>query len=116
MICMLGEQAKALEGRAAELDQLRIELRAALQHATPIRAKTILQAMIDGIRVHAVQDGVAPLADEIALAARAVVQRDGKMRLRCNAVPRCFVPYKFPAAGGYGPWVAERHCKAKRGD
>jgi hypothetical protein len=70
------EQAKALEGRAAELaalndteqperttpadlDQLRRELRAALEHATPIRAKTVLQAMIENIRVDA-RDNIEP--------------------------------------------------------
>ena len=37
----------------ADLDQLRRELHAALKHAAPIRAKTVLQAMIDSIRVGA---------------------------------------------------------------
>ncbi len=75
-IAALGEQANALEGRAAELaalnnterperitpaglDLLRQELRAALEHATPVRAKTVLQAMIDTIRVDA-RDHIAP--------------------------------------------------------
>ena len=78
-IAALGEQAKALEGRAAELaaaaddddteqpervtpadlDALRHELRAALEHNTAARAKTVLQAMIDGIRVDA-RDKIEP--------------------------------------------------------
>jgi hypothetical protein len=76
-LAALGEQAKALEGRAAELaaiaedteqperitradlDALRHELRAALEHSTPARAKTVLQAMIDGIRVDA-RDRIEP--------------------------------------------------------
>jgi site-specific DNA recombinase len=77
-IAALGEQAKGLEGRAAELaaaadddteqpervtpadlDALRHELRAALEHNTPARAKTVLQAMIDGIRVDA-RDKIEP--------------------------------------------------------
>jgi hypothetical protein len=37
----------------AELDALRNTLRAALRDSTPERVKTVLQAMIDGIRVDA---------------------------------------------------------------
>jgi site-specific DNA recombinase len=76
-LAALGEQAKALEARAAELatidqdteqperitradlDALRSELRAALEHSTPARTKTVLQAMIDGIRVDA-RDRIEP--------------------------------------------------------
>ena len=75
-IASLSEQAKALETRAselatlnddeqperttpAELDTLRSKLRAALNDSTPARAKTTLQAMIDGIRVHA-RDNIEP--------------------------------------------------------
>ena len=43
----------------AELDTLRNKLRAALNDSTPARAKTTLQAMIDGIRVHA-RDNIEP--------------------------------------------------------
>jgi hypothetical protein len=43
----------------ADLDQLRRELSAALEHATPIRAKTILQTMIENIRVDA-RDNIEP--------------------------------------------------------
>jgi hypothetical protein len=43
----------------ADLDLLRRELRAALEHSTPTRAKTVLQAMIDGIRVDA-RDRIEP--------------------------------------------------------
>jgi site-specific DNA recombinase len=69
-IASLGEQIKALEGRAAdlaaveddeqperantaELDALRNTLQAALRDSTPTRTKAVLQAMIDGIRVDA---------------------------------------------------------------
>jgi site-specific DNA recombinase len=76
-LAALSEQAKALEGRAAELaaaaddtehpervtpadlDALRRELRAALEHSTPARTKTVLQAMIDTIRVDA-RDHIEP--------------------------------------------------------
>jgi site-specific DNA recombinase len=75
-IASLSEQAKALETRASELaslkddeqperttpvelDSLRNKLRAALNDSTPARAKTTLQAMIDGIRVHA-RDNIEP--------------------------------------------------------
>jgi hypothetical protein len=76
-LAALSEQAKALEARAAELatitedteqperitrtdlDALRHELRAALEHSTPARTKTVLQAMIDGIRVDAC-DSIEP--------------------------------------------------------
>jgi hypothetical protein len=43
----------------AELDTLRNKLRAALNDSTPARAKTTLQAMIDGIRVNA-RDNIEP--------------------------------------------------------
>ncbi len=75
-IASLGEQAKALEGRAAdlaaaeddeqperantaELDALRNTLQAALRDSTPARTKAVLQAMIDGIRVDA-RDQIEP--------------------------------------------------------
>jgi len=75
-IASLNEQAKALERRAselatledaeqpertnaAELDALRDTLRAALEDSTPTRAKTVLQTMIDGIRVDA-RDQIEP--------------------------------------------------------
>lgn len=74
-IAALAEEAKALEARASELahqddeqperasssdlDALRHSLRAALKDSTPTRAKTTLQAMIDGIRVHA-RDNIEP--------------------------------------------------------
>jgi hypothetical protein len=76
-LAALSEQAKALEGRAAELatraedteqperitradlDLLRRELRATLEHSTPARTKTVLQAMIDNIRVDA-RDKIEP--------------------------------------------------------
>jgi site-specific DNA recombinase len=76
-IATLGEQAKALQARAAELtaldddteqpertttadlEHLRGELRAALCNAPPARAKTVLQAVIDEIRVHA-RDNIQP--------------------------------------------------------
>lgn len=43
----------------ADLDQLRSELRAALERATPVRAKTVLQAMIENIRIDA-RDNIEP--------------------------------------------------------
>jgi site-specific DNA recombinase len=75
-IASLSEQAKALERRASELptleddeqperanaadlDALRITLRAVLKDSTPTRAKTVLQAMIDEIRVDA-RDQIEP--------------------------------------------------------
>jgi site-specific DNA recombinase len=75
-IAALSEQAKALERRASELaaledpeqperttsadlDALRNALRAALEHSSPIRAKTILQALIQEIRVDA-RDKIEP--------------------------------------------------------
>jgi hypothetical protein len=76
-LAALSEQAKALEGRAAELaaaaddtehpervtpadlDALRRELRAALEHSIPAGTKTVLQAMIDTIRVDA-RDHIEP--------------------------------------------------------
>ena len=75
-IASLGEQIKALEGRAAdlavveddeqparantaELDALRDTLRVALRDSTPARTKAVLHAMIDGIRVDA-RDQIEP--------------------------------------------------------
>jgi site-specific DNA recombinase len=75
-IASLGEQVKALEGRAAdlaaaeddeqpervntaELDALRNTLQAALRDSTPTRTKAVLQAMIDTIRVDA-RDQIEP--------------------------------------------------------
>jgi hypothetical protein len=75
-IAALSEEAKALEVRAAELaaheddeqperampaelDTLRSKLRAALNDSTLTRSRTTLQAMIDGIRVHA-RDNIEP--------------------------------------------------------
>ena len=76
-IAALAEEAKALEGRASELatlqddteqpdrtttadlDTLRSTLRAALKDSTPTRAKSMLQTMIDGIRVDA-RDHIEP--------------------------------------------------------
>ena len=76
-IATLNEQAKMLERRAselatladddeqpertnaAELDALRSTLRAALEDSTPTRTKTVLQTMIDGIRVDA-RDRIEP--------------------------------------------------------
>ena len=43
----------------AELDALRDTLRVALRDSTPARAKAVLQAMIDGIRVDA-RDQIEP--------------------------------------------------------
>ncbi len=43
----------------ADLDALRHELRSALEHSTPARTKTVLQAMIDTIRVDA-RDHIEP--------------------------------------------------------
>ena len=75
-ITSLNEQAKALERRAselaahhdteqpertnaAELDTLRSTLRTALNNGTPKHTKTVLHAMIDGIRVDA-RDHIEP--------------------------------------------------------
>jgi len=76
-IAALAEEAKALEHRASELatlqdddeqperttpadlDVLRSTLRAALKDTTPTRAKSVLQTMIDGIRVDA-RDHIEP--------------------------------------------------------
>lgn len=43
----------------ADLDLLRGELHAALENSTPVRGKTVLQAMIDGIRIDA-RDSIEP--------------------------------------------------------
>ncbi|HXA53439.1 MAG TPA: hypothetical protein VNV37_01055 [Solirubrobacteraceae bacterium] len=45
---------------AADLDKLRDELRTALRDAAPIRIKTVLQALIDGIRVNG-RDCIEPI-------------------------------------------------------
>jgi hypothetical protein len=76
-IASLNEQAKTLEHHASELaahqddeeqperantadlDALRSALRAALKDSTPTRTKTVLQTMIDGIRVDA-RDHIEP--------------------------------------------------------
>ena len=74
-IAVLSEEAKALQARAselaaqndeqperttpAELDTLRNTLRDALKDTTPTRAKTVLQTMIDDIRVNA-RDHIEP--------------------------------------------------------
>jgi site-specific DNA recombinase len=76
-IAALAEEAKALERRAgelatlnddtqpertnaADLEALRGTLRAALKDSTPTRAKTVLQAMIDTVRVDAC-DHIEPI-------------------------------------------------------
>jgi site-specific DNA recombinase len=76
-LATLGEQAKSLQARAAQLAalneqpdtpqrttpadlaNLRSQLQAALNHADPIRAKTILQALVESIRVDA-RDHIEP--------------------------------------------------------
>jgi site-specific DNA recombinase len=76
-IAALAEEAKALEGRASELatlqddteqpdrttpadlDTLRSTLRVALKDSAPSRVKSVLQTMIDGIRVDA-RDHIEP--------------------------------------------------------
>jgi len=60
--CRTGRAQRRRATRAhdpADLDLLRDELCAVLEHATPVRAKTVLQAMIDGIRVDA-RDNIEP--------------------------------------------------------